>query len=242
MSDGTSPKPRSSVVICALPRSGSSLLGALLHSSGIVSRPAEWFWRDDRERLSREWRVRRFEDYLPRVLEAGTSPNGVFAMKLMWGYFHELLFELRRLAREYDADDLAVLRSFFPEPRFVWIRRMDVVAQAVSWAKAAQTEQWAAHQPSQREPEFDFEQIDALYNLSRVHDGYWCRWFAAHGIEPFSVVYEQLAAEPEDAVHEVLAFLGLEAEAPLSIPANLTRQADAVNGEWIARYRELAGL
>ena len=230
------------MIICALPRTGSWLLAHLLHSSGVVGYPGEWFWREDRERLSREWRVRRFGDYLGRVLEAGTSDNGVFAAKVMWGYLHELVFELRRLARAYEDDDLAVLRRFFPEPRFVWLRREDVVAQAVSWAKAVQTDQWAAQQPAQREPEFDFEQVDALYHLARVHDGCWRRWFSAQGIEPHPVVYEELAAEPERVAQGVLDFLGLEAAAPLVAPADLTRQADEVNLAWSARYRELAGL
>jgi trehalose 2-sulfotransferase len=230
------------VVICALPRTGSWLLAHLLHSSGAVGYPGEWFWRDDRERLSQEWRVRRFEDYLARALETGTSETGVFAVKLMYGYLDELLFELRRLAREYDADDLEVMRRFFPEPRFVWLRRKDVVAQAVSWAKAVQTDQWAAHQPARRAPEFDFEQVDALYNLARVHDGCWRRWFATHGIEPYPVVYEELALDPEHAAGRALDFFGLEPAAPLAAPAELTRQADAVNEEWARLYRERAGL
>jgi LPS sulfotransferase NodH len=236
------PEPSSSAVICALPRTGSWLLAHLLHSSGVVGYPGEWFWRDERERYSQEWRVRRFDDYLARVLDSGTSEDGVFAVKLMWGYMHELLFELRRLAREYDADDRVVLGRFFPEPQFVWLRRNDVVAQVVSWAKAVQTDQWAAQQPSQRPPVFDFDQVDALYHLARVHDGAWQRWFAAHTIKPHLVVYEELADEPERVAQGVLAYLGLEAVAPLEIPADLTRQADAVNDEWSARYRELARI
>src|SRR5438270_7649897 len=107
------PAPRSSVLICALPRSGSSLFGALLHSSGAVGWPAEWFWRDDMERNREAWGISGWPEYLSRVLELGTAANGVFAAKLMWGYVHELLFELRRLEREYDADDVEVLGAFF---------------------------------------------------------------------------------------------------------------------------------
>lgn len=235
-------EPTSSVFICALPRSGSSLLGALLHSSGAVGWPGEWFWREDRERNSREWRVTRFEDYLARVLEAGTSPKGVFAVKLMWGYLHELLFELRRLGGEYDADDVVVLRRFFPEPRFVWIRREDVVAEAVSWARAVQTGQWTAQQRATAEAAFDFEQVDALYHLVRVHDGCWRRWFAAQAVEPYTVVYEELAADPERVTRDVLEFLGLEPQAPPEDPVAFARQADAVNEDWVRQYRQRAGL
>jgi LPS sulfotransferase NodH len=45
------------------------------------------------------------------------------------------------------------------------------VAQAVSWAKAVQTGQWASFQPVQAEPAFDFDEIDGLYHVARVHDG-----------------------------------------------------------------------
>ncbi len=233
-----------SVFICALPRTGSWLLAHLLWRSGAVGYPGEWFWREDMERNRAAWGTRTWSEYLERVLEAGTSATGVFAAKVMWGYMHELLFELRRLRREYDADDLAVLRSFFPNPRFVWLRRADFVAQAVSWAKAAQTEQWAAHQPATGQARFDFEQIDGLYHLARVHDGAWRRWFDAQGIDPYRVTYEQLAAAPERIGCEVLAALGITPQpgGRVDVPPELARQADEVNAAWGARYRQLAGL
>jgi LPS sulfotransferase NodH len=84
--------------------------------------------------------------------------------------------------------------------------------------------------------------VDALYNLARVHDGCWRRWFATHGIEPYPVVYEELALDPERAAGRALDFLGLEPAAPLAAPAELTRQADAVDEEWARLYRERAGL
>jgi trehalose 2-sulfotransferase len=235
--------PSRSVVICCLPRTGSSLLGHMLYETGAVGWPGEWFWREDVERNWTAWGVSSWSDYVARVLEAGTGPTGVFCTKLMWGYLHDALFELRRLSRMYGEDDLAVLRAFFPEASFVWVRRKDVVAQAVSWAKAAQTGQWASFQPVQAEPAFDFDQIDALYNLARVHDGAWARWFAAHGIAPLRVVYEELAADPADVVEGVIARLGLE-RSPVEgrAPMELARQADAVNRDWAARYRRRAKL
>jgi trehalose 2-sulfotransferase len=229
-------------VLCALPRTGSSLLGRMLYEIGAVGWPGEWFWREDVERNWTAWGVSSWREYLDRVLEEGTGPTGVFCTKLMWGYLGAVLFELRRLSRTYDEDDLAVLRSFFPEPSFVWVRREDVVAQAVSWAKAVQTGQWASFQPVQAEPAFDFEQIDGLYHVARVHDGAWARWFATHGVDPLRVVYEQLAAEPRAVVEDVIARLELKRSPGAGDPPKeLERQADAVNLDWAERYRRLAG-
>lgn len=101
------------MIICALPRTGSSLLGALLGRSGAVGRPAEWFRGDEMERNRTAW------GRPPRVTtsserSSGYQRDGGFAAKVMWSYMNRILFELRRLAHEYDADDLAALPVFFP--------------------------------------------------------------------------------------------------------------------------------
>ena len=70
------------MIICALPRTGSSLVGYLLGQNGM-GRPAEWFWRDDVERNKHAWAVDHFDDYLARVLEEGTTEQGIFGLKVM---------------------------------------------------------------------------------------------------------------------------------------------------------------
>jgi LPS sulfotransferase NodH len=183
-----------------------------------------------------------FGAYVERILETGTSLNGVFSAKLMRNYLEDFLFLLRRHTHEYDADDLAVIRRVFPPPAFVWIRRKDTVAQGVSWARASQTGQYAASQDQVGEAVFDFEFIDGLVHLARVQTGSWRRWFAYLDIEPFEVTYEGLCADGVGTTLSVLAFLGLEPSPETSIgpPPELTRQADDLSAEWIAQYRAMA--
>jgi len=231
--------PRSSVLLCALPRTGTALTGRLLERNGLGTF-GEWFWREDVARNWKAWGCDSWGDYVQSVLEHGTSDSGVFGVKLMWGYLGDTLFELRRLSREYDAADLAVLSSVFSRPRFVWLRREDVVMQAVSWVKAVQTGQWMSGQPVTGEAKFDFEEIEGLYHLARVQDGAWHRWFGAQRIEPFEIVYEELYREPERVMAEALAFLGVDAEPRVEMPRDLIKQADGMNAEWAERYRRLA--
>jgi trehalose 2-sulfotransferase len=215
-------------------RAGTSLLAHSLQSTGVVGDPDECFLP---ERVESP-----FDGYLRRVFEAGTTPNGVFAAKLMWNYFDDFLFRLRRNRREYDAQDLDVIRSVFPDPSFLWIRREDTVAQGISWARAAQTGKYAAHQGEAGEALFDFHFIDGLVQLARHQTGAWQRWFAAEAIEPFEVTYEGLCADVAGTIWDAIVFLGLEALPGREIgpPPELTKQADALTDEWIARYRELA--
>lgn len=215
-------------------RAGTSFLAHSLRSSGVAGHPEECFLPEHVQSP--------FDDYLRRVLDAGTTPNGVFAAKLMWNYFDDFLFRLRRIHGDYEAADLGVMRSLFQDPSFVWIRREDTVAQGISWARAAQTGKYAAHQDETGEASFDFEFIDGLVQLARHQTGAWRRWFAAEGVEPFEVTYEALCADLRGTILNTLAFLGLEPLPGRAIgpPPELTKQADALTDEWIARYRERA--
>src|SRR5829696_9283235 len=96
-------KVRKSFLVCATPRSGSTLLCALLEGTGVAGHPREFFeclWRSGMPRQPREY----FEDVadpevlarlaptepgsadrrdpIPSALGRGTTPNGVFGAKL----------------------------------------------------------------------------------------------------------------------------------------------------------------
>ena len=214
------------------------MLCRLLASTGVAGDPHEWFWRDSARDFRRRWGVTSDEEYVARVLHAGTTPNGVFGAKLMWGYFEELLAWLRGFRAV--ADDRELLACFFPEARFVWLRREDAVAQAVSWAKAIQSGHWHTWDPPARGPlEFRAEAIGHLVDEIRGHDAAWRTWFDAHEIRPLLVTYEELAEAPECVTREVLAGLGLAVPAGVSLSTDTELERDELNDEWAARYRRL---
>jgi trehalose 2-sulfotransferase len=183
-----------------------------------------------------------FADHLSRALESGTTANGVFGARLQWNYFGEFLSLLRAHLSREQGTDLAVIETLFPAPGFVWMRRLDTVAQGVSWARAAQTGQYAAFQEATGEPVFDFRFIDGLVQLARTQTEAWRAWFAAQGVAPSEVTYEVLCADLKGTTLESLSFLGLEPleDRTIGPPPWLTRQADAISHEWISRYRQLA--
>jgi LPS sulfotransferase NodH len=229
--------------VCGSPRAGTSLLTGLLTSTGVAGRPEEYFWRDDMPFWSDRWGVSSFGEYLAAALTEGTTPNGVFGAKLMWGYLADFLGRLRALAGRTESPDLALIEHFFPDPRFVWIWRDDFVAQAVSWARALQTGVWYDHvgeQPA-REPKFDFCQIDSLVREAAGHKQAWQDWFAANGLQPFRVRLEDLVLDKVGITRRTLDFLGLEPPDRLVISEQTRTQGDALNEHWIDQYRELAG-
>lgn len=225
------------MIVCGIPRCGSSLLTSLLESAG-AGHPREYFWRDDISAFKERWGVQSARDYVDAVRQAGTSANGVFALKLMWVHLNDLFLYARAVSGDYESGDLDVLAAVFSSPRFVWIRRDDVIGQAVSWWKAIQSGHWWAGQEATSEPEYGFEQIDWLVNEIRVHDGCGRRWFDAEGIEPIIVDYAALCGDQEGVTRSLLAALGIEPVPGTRIApaAGLARQADEISAEWAARY------
>ena len=213
-------RPRGSYFVCATPRCGSWFLCGLLASTGVAGRPHEWFWRDTRASLERAWGVRDADEYVELVLAAGSTPNGVFGAKVMWGALPDL--------------------SPFPRPRFVWVRRRDRIAQAVSFARAAQTGHWHHWDPPPRElPTYSFDAVDALRREIDQLELAWEQWFDREGVEPLEVVYEELLADPERETLRVLEFLSLELPRDVEIQPLTVRQPVAAD-DWAARYRKEA--
>jgi len=193
-----------SYLICATPRTGSSLLCGLLDSAG------------------------------------GTA-NGVFAARMMWGTMDEVIAHLAPIHPDHAGSDVGLLTAAFGRTRFVYLRRGNVLAQAVSLLRAEQTDVWfetagERQQPSGM-PGFDFGQIRERVRLIEEHNAGWEQWFAAAGIRPFPVTYEELDADPVSIASGVLGFLGLDLPAGGEITVRHKRLADDLNAQWIASYR-----
>ena len=246
-------KVTKSLLVCATPRSGSTLLCALLDGTGVAGRPQEYFERLAHSGLPRQPReyFERVEDPkllellattdpgtpdpgdpIPQALAEGTTDNGVFAAKLMWTHLLDLA---ERLGRPADA---ALLRERFPDPRYVHVTRRDKIAQAVSLWRAVQTRAWRAGEVTET------ENGNAVYHAGAIgylagqltdHDDAWRTWFSANRIEPLTIVYEELAADTSGVAAEVLDHLGV---GPAEIPEPpLRRQGDDLSARWVERYR-----
>jgi LPS sulfotransferase NodH len=244
-------KVTKSLLVCATPRSGSTLLCALLDGTGVAGRPQEFFERLSSSGLPRQPREY-FEgvedpkllellaptdpgapdpgDPIPQALELGTTDNGVFAAKLMWTHLLDLGGRLGR------PSDVTLLAERFPDPHYVHVRRRDKVAQAVSLWRAVQTRAWRAGEVT--------ENGNAVYHAGAIgylagqlsdHDDAWRTWFAANGIQPLTIVYEELSADTHAATSAVLDHLGA---GPATIPEPpLRRQGDDRSARWLERYR-----
>jgi LPS sulfotransferase NodH len=220
------PPPRVSFMVCAMPRSGSSLLCDVLAATELAGAPTEFFDPNQMHEFQRLWGATTFEQYVEALIAKKTSPNGVFGLKAHYHQFDNAF-------RDRDVDAL------LPNLRLVYIQRMDRVRQAVSFAIAMQTERWTSlHEPPPIPPVYDAAQIRELLEWIEREEVAWERYLARSRRPLLRLTYEGLVESVERTVMEVMRFLEIELPHGFELPApTLGRQADAVNDEWAVRYR-----
>jgi LPS sulfotransferase NodH len=272
----TPPSPRTSYLVCATPRSGSTLLCEALAATGVAGRPAEFFeamygtglprrptdyFEGLRElpaasfladHLPAEGGEARaalaasatYRDYLAWVLAAGTTPNGVFGAKLMWGHVDHFVSYLRDLREHAGTPVPQMLDTVFPSLRYVRVLRRDKLRQSVSLWKALQTAAWRAQgersggeAAERREPQFSFDAIDYLRRQITVQEVAWTTYFEENGIEPLTVVYEDFLGRYEETLGATLAYLGVPVAGRHAPELEMSRQSDSTSDEWVERYR-----
>jgi LPS sulfotransferase NodH len=284
-------KPARSYLVCATPRSGSTLVCHALEETGIAGRPEEYFEalrHSGRPRRPEEyflgvedqsirdhlgersvgneppprsplWSRAAYDRYLKWAFETGTTPNGVFGAKLMWGYFGEFVSLLRNVPKYRDVPLAELLPTVFPDLTFVRIVRANKVRQAVSLWKAVQTATWredhagadagsvegngAAYQSfiEEHRPQlrFHYRAIDHLLDQLLIEEASWDAFFEHCGIKPVLVLYENFAADYETSTHNLLERLDLSCPEDFEFEPRMKRQSDGINDDWTKRYSEL---
>jgi LPS sulfotransferase NodH len=252
VADGAAPplvQPASSIVICSLPRSGSWLLSEALDRTGIAGHAREYLRAELERRYAKDWGVAApgdVDEFTRGMFRAGTTANGVFALKVHWHDCMRYIACARASGR--GGSDADVLRAMLPEPRFVHIVRRDSVRQAVSWARALDSDAWwqvdgesSSADASAERWDPDFEKIEVLQALLAEGERGWRAFFAAGGIAPVEVVYEDLVADYAPTVRRVLDQLGVAPgpdDAGIA-PPSLRRQADAMSERWVQDHLHL---
>jgi LPS sulfotransferase NodH len=223
---GDAGEPRTSYLVCSIPRSGSTLLCDLLKGTGVAGAPIEVFHPDYMRVLKRRWGVTTTEEYVAALLARKTGPNGVFGGKAHWAQYHPLFGETDP-------------RTVLPSLRLILMSRRDRLRQAVSWVRALQTLRWqsSGRERSEREPSFDPEHISRKVDRIGREEDAWRALFDACGIEPHLVVYEELVSDQGAVLRDALEFIGVEPPADLEAGApTLERQSDSLSEQWVERY------
>lgn len=278
--------PARSYLVCATPRSGSTLVCQALTQTGVAGRPEEYFEAlrhsgrprrpeeyftgvadtsildhlaergigEDPQQRSPLWSRTAYDRYLEWALEAGTTPNGVFGAKLMWGYLGDFASLLRNIPAYRGLPLAEVLPAAFPDLRYVRVIRANKVRQAVSLWKAVQTLAWSESQDgttSQSAPYksflqenrpgllFHYRAIEHLLHQVLAQEAFWDAFFEHIRVKPILVLYENFASDYATSTGRLLDRLDLELPDGAQLEPPLRQQSDSVNDDWVKRFSEL---
>jgi LPS sulfotransferase NodH len=217
---------RGSMIACTA-RSGSTLLNVSLEHYGIEAH----------EHLNPEGAIKRtVERGSARTLReyanllAAKAKGGRFDVKGPISSFL-FLYEMREIPERLD------------RWKFVFLRRKNIVRQAISQRIAARTGQWTSLMEARGtvvEDDYSFEEIlRATARISQQNER-WERVFALFGIEPFRVCYEDFCNSIESTTWQIATFLDLDnmPASPRPISPRIERQTSELNEIWERRFRK----
>lgn len=234
-------------VIASSPRTGSTLLARLLWDTGLVGAPKEYLnpmqIRDWGLRMGHppsRWAMAALrghavglaalpplcpdpQQHLSQVIAHRTGPRGHFGLKLHYHHFEQ-----------HCPKGIAPLLG--AEPRWIHITRQDRLAQAISWDRALQSGQWAAHQTGLRMPErYSRKRIQSALDRIEQQEAGWQAALAGRSVLKLS--YEQLVQDKLGTLQACLAWLSVDADS-VALPSDgLRKQSDGVSAEWKRRFQ-----
>jgi LPS sulfotransferase NodH len=241
--------PRRTIAICSHPRSGSTLLGEAIHFAGGLGCPLEYLHRGFRPAIAARWAAPDLASYVAALHRHRTGPNGVLSIKLFWQDVEAIAHERApdRFPAPRSPDDTsaqayrdvrALLDDILPDPSFVHLERQDRVRQAVSAIVATETGQWRAVPGMGRETPagaaaYDYDRILRMVAFADYSHAHWRAFFAANGIKPCRLTYEDLAGDFDGAVGRLLAALGSTSAPP---PRRMRRQSTEATEGMVRRF------
>ena len=239
--------PTNCYALCAVARSGAHLLSAGLHATHLAGRPLQYFHAQLAHKYAARYGLdasQRFTDYVRGVVKLTATSNAVFGFRLeAWDL--EKFVERLRQSGEFgaaEAREIKLLRTAFPRLRCVHLTRSDKLRQAVSKARAMQTDLWvvAPGKGGAGELKFDPSLIRHCLRSSAQAEQKWADFFVRNEIAPLAITYENLCEDYEGTVHKVLDYLQIRLPRGFSLGAPKTvRQSDVTTEDWITRFRAL---
>ncbi len=237
--------PTHCYALCAVARSGAHLLTAALQATKLAGRPLQYFNPQLAQRYGARYGIdaaRDFSQYVRGIVTAAATANSVFGFRMESWDLDQFIARLRHAGEFGDptAEEAELLAAAFPRLRYIQLTREDKLRQAISKARAMQTELWVASDDRHplREPEFDSQLIGhCLLSIQRAEER-WADFFQDNAIAPLEITYEKLCHDYPGTVREVFAFLRIRPRRGFDLgPPRTVRQADALTEDWVARYR-----
>lgn len=216
------------LIIASSPRSGSHMLGHVLHQTRLLGHPLEYMQPAHHRRWKQHYGVSTTREVFASLKHDRTSPNGVFSAKL---HFPHLL----------DIGGMSAIRELFPDPHFVLLRRRDTVKQAVSLTLARQSGLWFGESPSDDQVEYDARAIDKALSDAIRQTADWRFELLRSGLPLLEIDFEDVPKDVPGVTRRIADFMGVDIpDAALPQEPSTRQQSSTLNATWREQYMSQA--
>ena len=234
-------------MICTARRSGSWLLAAGLEDTKIAGHPSEWFNDNEEpvwcERWGLSYPIGNYEQYLAKVIEEGRAGTDIFGVKMLGLNFKDFEGKLRTIPAFRNSSLKDIIPVIFPNTHYIRLTRRNKERQAISYYRAKSSGVWHDVEgyplpANMATPAFDPEEIRRGEEELKDLDILWEEYFRNQNVTPLHLEYEDLAANYEKTILNVLEYIGIKEPQNRIIitPPRFKKQADSTTDEWLAMY------
>ena len=211
-------------IICSSPRSGTNLLRHLLtwHKIGIpteIHRDYLDFRRRPVEEMKSVFNVEYLNNFLkgcnfvPARRDYSKMPIEYYS-RIVWSFqFHEVINNLKAVARLDSVPDKDVLNTLYPNIKYIYLYRKDKIKQSVSIEMARQSDEWlvTGTMPTlnkHTDYKYDFGTIaqELIWRLDA--EVVWQDIFDKFKISPLAICHEDFLADMGKSLADISTFLG----------------------------------
>ncbi|AFZ44909.1 hypothetical protein PCC7418_2773 [Halothece sp. PCC 7418] len=213
-------------IICYTPRSGSHLLGHTLKQTNVLGFPLEYFNPVNLPEWQKRFGTEGILDTYREIQRHRTSPNGCFGCKLSYRQF-------KKIMQRHKFEDF-----FSSNCKFIFVRRRDLIAQAVSLAKMWTTGSAISSVNPTQEPIYNRQLIEKACELIARENACWEILFARRRCQYIEVYYEDFAKDLNLTVSDVTSFLNIEIPRDFKVSASSLpeKQRDKINQIWKEKF------
>lgn len=220
-------KPEKTILIITECRSGSNYLCALMSKTCKLGNPLEYF----SPYVSFD-RVSKFEDRCNVALDMGRSQNGIVAIKI-FAYHLDVINEVKIHFNE-----------IFQNRYWIWLRRHDLLEQAISSVIALQTKSWIITTERKEQPCYSQRMISRQLARLSKSEARWRIFFARNQILPLILWYEDFINSPENTIMKIAAYVDVDLHlSEINTDVYTQIQRTELNEEWKKKYiSEMANI
>lgn len=199
--DGLRPKGKpfdnTTVILAFTNRSGSNYLAECMQLTGISGLAGEWFNHPAVKNYCDLHEIKTLQGYIRAIARSKKGPENRFAAKVSW-------------AQLYFLTRIGMFNQLMIRPKFILIRRRDLLNQAISFFIAQHTKKWTSTQHGTATVDslvMNKKALVKIVNGLAFANSMFETYFSVFGVEYVQVYYEDLIADPKTELNKISNFV-----------------------------------